>query len=148
MSRRTERVASLIRNTIGQLLLRQLNDPRVDPARTSITRVEVPEDLLTARIFVSVIGTEAQQRTTVQALRHAHGHIQELMMREIVLRNCPTLDFVLDKQFKKTLETLTLISQAMEEIRRKEEAATAGEDHPDAPAKHRPPSDENQDSST
>jgi len=122
MSRRSERVANLIRNTIGQLLLTKLSDPRVDPALTSITRVEVPEDLLTARVYVSVVGSDARQRAAVRALRHASGYIQELMMREIKLRNTPVLDFVLDMKFKQTLQTYRLIDQAMAEIRRKDAA--------------------------
>lgn len=128
MSRRSERVGHLIRNTIGQLLLSKLSDPRVDPARTAITRVEVPEDLLTARVYVSVMGTEAQQRRTLRALRHAGGHIQELMMQRISLRHTPLLEFVLDTNFKRTLQTLNIIQQAMDETRRKEHA-----DDDDAP---------------
>ncbi|HAU38780.1 MAG TPA: 30S ribosome-binding factor RbfA [Phycisphaerales bacterium] len=120
-TRRTERVASLIRNTIGQLLLAKISDPRIDPAKTSVTRVEVPDDLLTAKVYVSVIGTEAEQRTTLRALRHAAGRVQELMMREIRLRHTPLLEFALDEKFKKTLETYRLIQVAMDEIRQKEQ---------------------------
>lgn len=122
MNRRTERVASLIRHTIGQLILAKLSDPRIDPARTSVTRVEVPEDLLTARVFISVMGTDAQQRSALRALKHAAGHIQDLMARQITLRNTPMLEFVEDVRFKKSLETYTAIQKAMEETRQKEEA--------------------------
>ena len=73
MSRRTERVGNLIRSTIGELLLSKISDPRIDPARTSITRVEVPEDLLSAKVYISVLGNETQERTTLRALRHAAG---------------------------------------------------------------------------
>ncbi|MDY6913387.1 MAG: 30S ribosome-binding factor RbfA [Planctomycetota bacterium] len=125
MNRRTERVGNLLRKTIGQLILRQLSDPRIDPARTSVTRIEIPEDLLTAKVYVSVGGDEAMQRRTIHALRHAAGHIQELMMREISLRHTPALDFVLDETFKKTLETYRIIEQAMEEIRSKDPAEQA-----------------------
>ena len=121
MSRRTERIASLIRDTVGMLLLTKLSDPRIDPARTSITRVEVPADLLSAKVYISVMGSEGDQRNTLRALQGAAGHIQELMMREIELRNTPILSFALDVQYKKSLQTLALIQQASEELRRKEE---------------------------
>ena len=121
MSRRTQRIESLIRDTIGMLLLTKIADPRIDPARTSVTRVEVPADLLSAKVYISVMGTEAEQRNALRALQHASGHIQQLMMREIELRNTPILTFELDVQYKKTIETLAVIQQAMEEIRRKEE---------------------------
>lgn len=122
MSIRTERVGNLIRNTVGQLILAKLSDPRIDSARTSITRVEVADDLASAKVYVSVIGSEAQQQLTVKALRHAAGHIQELMMKEIQLRFTPTLDFQFDKKFKKTLATLGAIQKASEELRLKDEA--------------------------
>lgn len=125
MSRRTQRIESLIRRTVGELLLSKMSDPRLDKAMTTVTRVEVPEDLLTATVYFSVIGTEAHQRRTLHALTHAAGHIQELMMREIRLRNTPLLEFRIDKQFKKTLQTLQLIQQAMEEIHQKEQARAA-----------------------
>ena len=123
MKRRTERVTSLIRDTIGEIILSKISDPRIDPALVSVTRVEMPEDLMTARIFISAMGTESQQRNVLRALQHAAGRIQELMMRQISLRNTPHLEFVEDKTFKKTLETYTLIQKAMEEIRQKEEKA-------------------------
>jgi len=122
MTRRLERVGNLIRNTIGQLLLGKISDPRIDPAKTSVTRVEVTEDFLTAKVFISVIGTDADQRRTLQALRHAAGHLQELMAQHIQLRHTPVLEFILDVTFKKTLKTLELIQQATEEIRRDHEA--------------------------
>lgn len=122
MSRRTQRIASLVRNSLGAILLSKLSDPRVDPARTSITRVEVPEDLLTAKVFVSVMGTPAQQRKTVTALKHATGRLQELLARDVQLRHTPLLQFELDTQFKKTLQTLEIINQAMEEIHDKQRA--------------------------
>ncbi len=128
MNRRTQRVGNLIRNTVGNILLTKLSDPRIDPARTSITRVEVPEDLLTARVYVSIAGTKAEQRNAMRALGHAAGHIQELMMREISLRNTPVLEFVHDENFQKTLQTLQLIEEAMNEIRQKEREQNPGQE--------------------
>ena len=127
MSRRKQRVGNLVRNTIGQLLLSKISDPRIDPAKTSVTRVDIPEDLLTAKVYVSVMGTDAEQRRALQALRHAAGHIQELMMRQISLRHTPALEFVLDTNFKKTLQTYAIIEQAMEEIRQKQQAEQTDE---------------------
>lgn len=133
MSRRTQRVGNLIRNTLGELLFSKLSDPRIDPGRTSITRVEVPEDLLTARVYVSVMGTEAEQRRTVQGLQHAAGKLQEELAARIRLRHTPKLSFELDERFKRTLETLETIEKAMAEIRQREQAQQdqASPDDPD-----------------
>ena len=122
MSRRTQRVAHLIRQILGQALLSKIADPRINPALTSVTRVEVPEDLMTARVYISVMGTEAEQELTLRAIRHASGRLQELMTRQMSLRNTPILSFETDKEFKKTLQTLDIIQRAMDEIELKEKA--------------------------
>ena len=116
MSRRTQRVGSLIRTIVGEILLTKISDPRLDPAKTSITRVEVPDDLLTATVFVSVIGSDADQSKALHALKHASGFIQERMGRQMSLRNTPVLKFETDEKFKKTMETLRLIDEARYEV--------------------------------
>ena len=131
MTRRTDRIGNLIRNTLGELMLSKLADPRFDPARTSITRVEVPENLLTAKVYVSVLGDDTDARTALRALRHATGHLQGLMAQRITLRHTPRLEFLLDEKFAKTLETLHMIDVAMDEIRRKEEGDEPDQAQPD-----------------
>ena len=120
MNRRTERIGKLLQHEIGRVLLEKLADPRIDTARTSITRVEAQEDLLCAKVYVSIVGTEAEQQRCIKALTRAAGHIRAIVRDNITLRFTPVLEFVIDHQFKKTLETLDVIRQAMDEIREKE----------------------------
>lgn len=143
-----------MRKITGELLLTKLSDPRIDRARTSVTRVEVAEDLLTAKVYISVMGTEGRQNRTLQALRHASGHIQELIMRQMSLRTTPVLSFVADTEFKKTIETLNIIQRVADEIRQKDEARLqaarqASQDTGDTPAGESeqtpPPGSTNQD---
>jgi ribosome-binding factor A len=122
MSRRTERVARLIQQVVGQIILERISDPRVDPARVSVTRVEMASDLTNAKVFCSVLGKESEQRTALRALQHAAGRIQALLHERVALRFTPILRFVEDKQFKQSLTTLALIQQAMQEIHEQEEA--------------------------
>ena len=132
MSRRTERVANLIRNTLGSILLAKMSDPRFDPVKVSITRVEVPEDLLTAKVYISVAGeVQEEENRTLAALHHAAGYLQEQLMKQIQLRHTPRLGFEIDKQYKKTKHTLSLLSEVSEELRRKDEAQ-AQTDPPEA----------------
>ncbi len=128
MSRRTERVGNLMRSLIGDVILRKLSDPRIDPARTSITRVEVPTDLLTAKVYLSVMGEPAMQRRTVEALLSASGRIQLLIRDDLSLRHMPKLEFLLDVRFTKTLETLNIIQQEMDLIHEKEANAAEQDD--------------------
>ena len=116
-----------MQQTIGQIVQENMSDPRIQPAKVSVTRVAVAEDMMRAKVYCSVIGTEGEQRKTLRALQHAAGRIQELMMKQISLRFTPVLQFVPDVQFKKSLTTLALIQQAMEEIRQQEEQAGVAE---------------------
>lgn len=122
----------MVRETIAELILRRLSDPRVDPARTSVTTVQVPEDLLTAKVYVSVMGTASEQRRAVDALQHARGYFQDRLGSQMHLRHTPVLEFVLDENFKRTLDTLDLIRTAMDEIHEREAQRDAGDgDAPD-----------------
>ena len=123
MSRRTERIAKLMQRQIGQILLRELSDPRIDPALTSITRVEVQEDLLLAKVYISVMGTPAQGKLALAALQHAAGRIRGLLRDEIDIRYMPHLEFLNDEQFKTALKTWEILRQVSQELRAKDERA-------------------------
>lgn len=156
MSRRTERISRLIQQVVGQIILERISDPRIDPARVSVTRVEVSGELTTAKVFCSVLGTEPEQRTALRGLQHAAGRIQALLNERVALRFTPVLTFVADRQFKQSLTTLTLIQQAMDEIRQQEQARLEGQtppadqtqEPPKAESPENPADEESQDQGT
>ena len=110
---------------LGHLVLAKMSDPRLDPAKVSITRVEVPADLLTARVYISVTGSAAEASKALAALKGAAGYLQERMMERIKLRHTPRLEFRIDEKFRKTMDTLGLISEVAEELRQIDEARDA-----------------------
>lgn len=110
MSRRTERVASLIRTILAEAIQTRLNDPRI-PAITSVTRVEVSADFALARVFVSVLAPEKRRDLCLQALRGSAGHLRWLLGQELSLRKLPTLDFRLDDSLRRGFETIQLIER-------------------------------------
>lgn len=132
MSRRTERVGKLLQQEIGRILLSELSDPRIDTARTSVTRVEVQEDLLRAKVYVSVLGSDSRQRRSVEALNHAAGRVQGILRREVQLRHMPVLEFLPDQHFKTAQKTWEIIRQAMDEIHAREAARGDGGDDREA----------------
>jgi len=69
MSQRTERVDELLRQEIGEIVAREIADPRV--GFTTITEVETTPDLRHAKVWVSVIGQPAERDATIAALRCA-----------------------------------------------------------------------------
>jgi len=114
MSRRTERVESLLKATISEIVCYELNDPRVQVMPT-ITRIEVSADLRQAKVFVSPIGSAGKQRACLKALQHAAGRIRHMVLQRVRMRFCPDLQFRLDESIKRTFETMRLIDQAMAE---------------------------------
>jgi len=138
MSRRTERLASLIRHELSMMILRDLSDPRLI-GFPSITRVEVAEDLSVADVFVTAMGTPGQQNAVVHALRHSAGLMRTRLTKELTLRQVPLLKFHIDEKLKKELAVLELLEQVARENaeldRRRAEAAQNGRgpDNPPQP---------------
>jgi ribosome-binding factor A len=128
-TRRTERVASLIRTILAEALQTSLNDPRI-PAITSITRVEVSPDFALAKVYVSVYAPEKKRDLCLQALRSSAGHLRYLLGQELTLRKTPTLDFRLDDSLRRGFETVQLIDEVMAQSR----PAGTDADAPDAAA--------------
>ena len=91
---RPTRVGELLQAEIAQLLLRQLKDPRLSLA--TISRVDVSSDLRHACIYISRIGSETEQRATLQGFEHAAGFIRGQLGKHLKLRYTPELTFKLD----------------------------------------------------
>jgi ribosome-binding factor A len=95
VSYRPERVAHELKVEIGDIIARQLHDPRVGFA--TITDARVSPDLRHARIYVSVFGTPQQQQETIAALNHAAGFIRRALGSRLRLRRSPELTFTFDQ---------------------------------------------------
>ncbi len=115
MSRRTERVASLVRSILADAIQNRLSDPRIEPL-TSITHVEVSADMSVAHVYVSVMAEDARRKLSVQALRHAAGRLRTLVAREVTLRQTPLLDFRRDDSVQNSFRTVRQIDRLMEEL--------------------------------
>ena len=106
---RQEKLGELIVVEVSDLLRTRVKDPRVGFA--SVTHVEVSGDIRHAKIFVSVMGNEEEQKETMKALRHASGFLRHELAGRLTLRYMPELDFRLDKSIEKGAQVLNLIHQ-------------------------------------
>lgn len=127
MSRRRERFASALRTVVANLVQTQLTDPRLRGLLT-VTRVEVSPDLRLARVYVTVLGDEGEQKSSLVALRHAAGHLQSLLKKHLEFRVCPILDFRLDQELKESLETMALLDKVSSELAEKDAQAEQNTD--------------------
>jgi len=92
---RHERVAEEIKHELGIMVAGELKDPRIEGLVT-ITEVRVTPDLKHARVFVSVMGNEAEQKSTIRGLFAAVGYIRFELTERIQLRRAPEIHFTLD----------------------------------------------------
>ncbi|ACV63929.1 ribosome-binding factor A [Desulfofarcimen acetoxidans DSM 771] len=107
MAHRPERLAESIKKEVSDMIINELKDPRI--GFTSITSVEVSRDLSFAKIFVSVLGTEEEQKATVEALSRANGFIRAEIGRRIRLRHVPELAFISDQSIAHGTKIMKLL---------------------------------------
>lgn len=114
MAHRIERVNSLIRQEISQLLQRQVNDPRLGSLIT-VTEVSTSADLKYARVFVSRIGSEEEKKETLSALASASGFFRRELSKHLKLRYIPVLSFQWDDSIERGDHLLQLIDKITSE---------------------------------
>jgi ribosome-binding factor A len=128
--RRVERVSSLIRREVSQLLMGGIKDDRVGAGMVSVTEVEVAGDLQHCKIFVSIYGDESARAATMEGLRSATPYVRSELGKRIRLRRTPEVLFVEDQGLERGARILTLINQLSRE--RDEKGLTFEDETPGA----------------
>lgn len=109
--KRAKRVGVRIRDEISDLLLRRVKDPRI--AFVTITDVDVSPDLRRAKVYYSVMGTEAERRRAAEGFDRAVGFIRRELAARLQLKFMPEIGFVYDP----SLEYGDKIEQLLRDIR-------------------------------
>lgn len=109
MSQRTRRVDELLRQEIGALLAKEVADPRIGFA--TITDVETSPDLGHAKVWVSVIGGDADRVETIRALQQAMGYVRRQLGQRLRIRRIPELHVQLDDSAERGTRVLHLINE-------------------------------------
>jgi ribosome-binding factor A len=107
--KRLDRVNQLIKEEISTLLQRELKDPRL--GFVTVTEVETSRDLRTAKVFVSVLGDDAQWSSSLTALFSARGFIRNWLRQHLDLRITPELDFRADRSMEHAARIQELLKQ-------------------------------------
>ncbi|MBT3921557.1 MAG: 30S ribosome-binding factor RbfA [Nitrospina sp.] len=89
--KRSQRIQELILEEISKLVQSGLKDPRI--GFTTVTKVEVTDNLKHAKIFISVMGSEKEKTETLDGLNSAKGYIRNTMGKNLYLRYLPELEF-------------------------------------------------------
>ncbi len=108
--RRADRVAEAIREEVATFLAEDAKDPRVSRLVT-VTGVEVTRDLRHAKVFVSVMGSEAERAATFDALASIAVHLRGRIGRALRLRLAPEISFKPDESIAHATRIENLLSQ-------------------------------------
>jgi ribosome-binding factor A len=111
MTRRTQQMGEFLREEVTDIIRSELDDPRL--GFWTVTRVEVPSDLRSARVYVSVLGTDGERKETIMALRGAAGFIRGHLKPRMRTRVIPDLDFRDDR----SMEHADEIDRTLRELR-------------------------------
>lgn len=121
---RAERVGEQMQRELADLIRREVKDPRV--GFVTISAVEVSRDFEHAKVFISLLGDDAQTEQALEGLNHAAGFLRRELARRLLLRIVPKLRFVQDRSIAEGSRLSALIDKAVEEDR----AHEAGDDEP------------------
>ena len=102
------RVDESLREVLSESLA-ELNDPRI--GLVTITGVKTSTDLRSARVFVSVLGSERKREQSLLGLQAAHGVLQARINRELHLKRTPQLAFEYDPSVVRGVEMSRLIDE-------------------------------------
>ncbi|WP_435016558.1 30S ribosome-binding factor RbfA [Tundrisphaera sp. TA3] len=129
-SHRSLRMAEAIREVVSSAILFEVSDPRV--SGITVLRSEVTGDLRNATVYVSIMGTEAEQAQAMRGLTSASGFLQAKVAQRLQTRTTPHLTFKRDEGIKKSIEMSKIIDEALAKDREGGET-TAPDDPDDAP---------------
>ena len=115
MTRRTQQMGEFLREEVTDIIRTELDDPRL--GFWTITHVEVSQELRSARIFVSVLGTEQERKDTLKALRGASGFMRPHLKPRMRTRTIPDLDFRDDRSMEHAEE----IARTLRELHQEDE---------------------------
>jgi ribosome-binding factor A len=111
---RMRRVDEAMREVLSGAITSELKDPRV--GFVTVTSVDTAPDLRQARVYVSVLGTDAVRRRSLDGLQSAHGYLQRRVADELRLKHTPTLDFVYDDTLDRAQRIEELLEREAEDV--------------------------------
>jgi len=108
---RQGRIDSALQRALSKIISQDVRDVRL--GFTTVTRVEITQDMHHAKVFVAIIGDRHVARQTMDALENAAGFIRGELGAAVDLRHTPELIFVEDRSTERAIE----LSQTLEKAK-------------------------------
>ena len=112
MAHRIERVNSLIRQELSELLQRQVKDPRLGNF-IAVTEVSTTPDFRYARVFVISISEDGDKEDVLKALASAAGFLRTKLAKNLKMRYTPELSFQWDDSIQHGDRLLQLLDEVI-----------------------------------
>jgi ribosome-binding factor A len=103
------RVDEAVRAVLSEAIATDLSDPRV--GFVTVTQVKTSPDLRHARVYVSVLGSDAERDQSLAALGAAHGFLQSRLASSLRLKHTPTLTFEYDDSVDRGMRITQLLAE-------------------------------------
>lgn len=108
---RTRRVGEQMQRELAALIQREIKDPRL--GMVTVSGVEVARDYSVAKVFVTVLGGDADVATALDILNAAAGFLRHELGQRMRLRTVPHLKFLFDESIKRGSDLSRLIDEAL-----------------------------------
>jgi ribosome-binding factor A len=92
--RRVSRVEKEVQIQIAKYLIAGFSQTL--PVIVTVSSVRMPADLRTAKVFISVLGSDEEMEKVLEILQERAFEIQNFIGRELKMRYCPKLTFLKD----------------------------------------------------
>ena len=109
-SLKNTRINGEVQRALAEIIRGGIKDPRINPL-TSVVSVEVSPDLKTCKAWISVLGDEEAQKSTLEGLKSATGYIKNQLAKEVNLRNTPEITFIMDQSIAYGVNMSKLIDE-------------------------------------
>jgi ribosome-binding factor A len=106
---RASRIAEQIQRDLGELIPREVRDPRV--GLVTVSGVELSPDYAHAKVYFTVIGSDPE--VCAHGLNAAAGHLHNLLFKRLHIHTVPRLHFVHDTSVERGFELDRLIDAAV-----------------------------------
>lgn len=104
------RINAEVQRKLSNIIRSEIKDPRIAPM-TSVVSVEVTPDLKLCKAYISVLGDEEAQKSTLEGLNSAEGYIRRQLAATINLRNTPEIKFIMDQSIEYGVNMSHLIDE-------------------------------------
>ena len=123
MSQRTERVAALLLQEVSQIIREDLQNPRI--GFLTLLRAEITPDLRLAKVFYSIMGTDAEKKASDIELRNSSKYIKKHVNQRISLRYAIEIRFIREDAIDKSFRIESILQQIRKE---REQSQNSGDE--------------------